>query len=146
MQIDRRRFKRHQLELPIKFRIYLPSRPDTSSTFLSAQLHDLSQSGMRLMTNIVQSGSLHIFHPDLTASEQSYLEIEVPDAEQTLTLIGRVVWYDQNTEEHPYSFRAGVEFVDIGSEDRKRIQSLINRAQSTPPPVSSDPSSPASSD
>ena len=29
-----------------------------------------------------------------------------------------MVWYDQNTEEHPYSFRAGVEFVDAGSEDR----------------------------
>ena len=146
MQIDRRRFKRHQLELPIKFRIYLPSRPDTSSTFLSAQLHDLSQSGMRLMTNIVQSGPLHIFHPDLTASEQAHLEIEVPDDEQTLTLIGRVVWYDHNTDEHPYSFRVGVEFVDIGSEDQKRIQSLINRAQSAPPPASSDEPSPTSSD
>jgi hypothetical protein len=80
------------------------------------------------MTNIVQSGSLHIFHPDLTASEQSHLEIEVPDGEQTLTLVGRVVWYDQNTEEHPYSFRVGVTFVDIGSEDRTRIQSLIRRS------------------
>jgi c-di-GMP-binding flagellar brake protein YcgR len=146
LQIDRRRFKRHQLELPIKFRIYLPSRPDTSSTFLSAQLNDLSQTGMRIMTNIVQSGSLHIFHPDPTTPEQAHLEIEVPDGEQTLTLIGRVVWYDQNTEEHPYSFRAGIAFVDIGSEDQKRIQSLIKREQSTPSPASSDPSSPASSD
>jgi len=128
LQIDRRRFKRYPLKLPIKFRIYLPSRPDTSSTFLTAQLHDLSQSGMRFMTNIVQSGTLHIFHPDLTASEQARLEIEIPDGEQTLTLTGRVVWYDQNTEEHPYSFRAGVEFVDIGSEDRTRIQSLIKRS------------------
>ncbi len=146
MQSDRRRFKRHRLELPIKFRIYLPSRPDTGSAFLSAQLHDLSQSGMRLMTNVVQSGPLHIFHPDPTASEQSLLEFEVPDGERTLTLTGRVVWYDRNTEEHPYSFRAGVEFVDLGAEDQKRIQSLIKRAQSTPLPSSSDESSPASSD
>ena len=82
---------------------------------------------MRFMTNIVQSGSVHIFHPNLTTSEQSHLEIEVPDGEQTLTLTGRVVWYDQNTEEHPYSFRVGVAFVDIGSEDKMRIQSLIKR-------------------
>ncbi len=132
--------------MPIKFRIYLPSRPDTSSTFLSAQLHDLSQSGMRLMTNIVQSGPLHIFHPDPTTPEQSYLEIEVPDGEQTLTLIGRVVWYDQNTEEHPYSFRAGVEFVDIGTEDRKRIQSLIKRSLASTSTPSSEGSSPAASE
>ncbi len=98
------------------------------------------------MTNVVQSGSLHIFHPDPTTPEQSHLEIEIPDGDQTLTLTGRVVWYDRNTEEDPYSFRAGVEFLDIGPGDRKRIQSLINRAQSTPPHASSGPSSPDSSD
>ncbi len=146
MQIDRRKSKRHRLELPIKFRIYLPSRPDTSSTFLSAELHDLSQSGMRLMTNIVQSGPLHIFHPNLTASEQARLEIEVPDGDQTLTLIGRVVWYDQNPAEHPYSFRAGVEFVDIGSEDQARIQSLIKRSLASTTSPSSEGSSPPASE
>ncbi len=146
MQTDRRRFKRHRLELPIKFRIYLPSRPDSSSTFLSAQIYDLSQSGMRLLTNVVQSGALHIFHPDPTTPEQSHLEIEIPDGDQTLTLTGRVVWYDRNTEDHPYSFRAGVEFLDIGPDDRKRIQSLINRAQSTPPNSASGKPSPTSSD
>jgi c-di-GMP-binding flagellar brake protein YcgR len=146
LQIDRRRFKRHRLELPIQFRIYLPSRPDTSSQFLSAQIHDLSLSGMRLLTNTVQSGTLHIFHPDLTASEQAELEIEVPDGDQTLTLTGRVAWYDHNAEGHPYSFRAGVEFLDLAPEDRMRIQSLIKREQSASTADSSDPSSPASSD
>jgi hypothetical protein len=101
---------------------------------------------MRLMTNIVQSGSLHIFHPDPTIPEQAHLEIEIPDGEETLMLTGRVVWYDRNTEEHPHSFRVGIEFVDIGSEDQKRIQSLIKREQSIPPPSSSDDPSPASSD
>ena len=142
MQIDRRRSKRFRLKLPIKFRVYLPSQPDGGSTFLSAELHDLGQSGMRMMTNVVQQGSLHIFHPDLAASEQSRLEIEIPDGGQTLTLVGRVVWYDRNPDEHPYSFRVGVEFVDIGSEDRKRIQSLIRREASTSFPPSSDASSP----
>ena len=146
MQIDRRRFKRYQLELPVKFRIYLPSRPDVSSTFHSAQLHDISQSGMRFLTNVVQSGDLHIFHPDMTASEQSHLEIEVPDGEQTLTLTGKVVWYDRNTEEHPYSFRVGVEFVDTPSEDQERIQSLIKRELFTSPTPSSGESAPPASD
>jgi hypothetical protein len=132
--------------LPVKFRIYLPSRPDAGSTFHSAQLHDISQNGMRILTNVVQSGSLHIFHPDPTASEQSHLEIEVPDGDQTLTLTGKVVWYDRNPEEAPYSFRAGIEFVDIPSEDQKRIQSLIKRELSTPPTPSSGESSPPSSD
>ncbi len=141
MQIDRRRSKRFPLQLPIKYRIFLPSRPDASSAFLSARLHDLSQTGMRLMTDVVQNGPLHILHPDLAATEQARLEIEIPDGEQTLTLVGRVVWYDRNPEEHPYSFRVGVEFVDIGSEDQKRIQALIRRELSTSSPPWPDESS-----
>lgn len=146
MRIDRRRSKRYRLELPIQFRIYLPSRPDVSSAFLSARLYDLSQSGMRLLTDSVQSGSLHIFHPDLTATEQSRLEIELPDNEQTLTLVGRVVWYDSNAEEHPYAFRVGVEFVDPTPEDQKRILSLIQRHQTSPPSPPSGESLPPSSE
>ena len=114
--------------------------------FHSAQLHDISQSGMRFVTNVVQSGSLHIFHPDPTASEQSHLEIEVPDGEQTLTLTGKVVWYDRNPEGNPYSFRVGIEFVNIPSEDQKRILSLIKRSLASPSSPSPEGSSPASSE
>jgi hypothetical protein len=117
-----------------------------SSPFHSAQLYDLSQDGMRMLTDIVQSGSLHIFHPDLTASEQCHLEIEIPDEGQTLTLIGRAVWYDHDAGERAYTFRVGIEFVDIESEDRKRIQSLITREQGTPSPSSSKASLPDSSE
>lgn len=101
---------------------------------------------MRIVTNVVQSGSLHIFHPDPSANEQSLLEIEIPDGDQTLTLTGKVVWYDRNPEEDPYSFRVGIEFVDITSEEQKRIQSLIKRAVSAPPTPSSGESSLPSSD
>jgi len=139
LRTDRRRFKRYRLELPLKFRLYLPSSPDVSSPFHSAQLYDLSQSGMRMLTNIVQSGSLHILHPETTAAEQCHLEIEVPDDERTLVMIGKVVWYDRNTEEHPYSFRVGIAFVDVGSENLQRLQSLIRRQTVTASP-SEEPS------
>jgi hypothetical protein len=101
---------------------------------------------MRFLTNVVQSGSLHIFHPDLAASEQSRLEIEVPDGEQTLSLTGKVVWYDRNPEDHPFSFRVGVEFLDMGPEEKSRIQSLVRRELPTSSPPSSDESPPPSSD
>jgi hypothetical protein len=130
--------------LPIKFLIYLPSHPETRSTLLSARLADLSQSGMRLMTNVVQHGSLHIVHPDPAMPEQPRLEIRVPDGEGTLALTGRVMWYDRNPGDHPYSFRVGVEFVDIGPQEQKRIQSLIHgvlTAASRPPSDRSPPPS-----
>jgi len=98
-----------------------------------------------MLTNIVQSGALHILHPESTASEQCHLEIEVPDDEQTLVLIGKVVWYDRNTEEHPYLFRVGIAFVDMGSEDQERLQSLIRRSLASPQAPSLEGSSSVSS-
>jgi c-di-GMP-binding flagellar brake protein YcgR len=133
------------LELPIEYRIYVPSRPEATSPFLSAQLCDLSESGMGLLTNVVQKGKLHIFHPDPATSEQCHLEIRIPDREQTLTLIGRAVWYDRNPEGNPYTFRLGIAFVDISAEDRRRIQSLIHRQLALKPPSASEESSPLSS-
>lgn len=138
MPIERRRAKRIRLALPLKFRLFLPSRPDVSSPFHDARLHDLSPSGLGLLTSVVQSNSLHILNPDLSASEQCHLEIELPDGEQTLTLVGRAVWYDHHPEEHAYTFRVGIEFVDMGAEDRRRIQSLIKRELSDSSPAPSD--------
>ncbi len=121
----------------MSFRIFPPSRPDLVSPPIEGELFDLSLGGMRLLTNTVQSGDLHILHPNLSTSEQCRLEIELPDGQETLTLTGRVAWYDRNTEDHPFAFRMGIEFVEITPEDCRRIQALIKRSQS-PPPASSD--------
>lgn len=141
MPIDRRRGKRVRLALPLKFRLFLPSRPNVSSPFHDARLHDLSSNGLGLLTSVVQSNSLHILNPDLSALEQCHMEIEIPDGEQTLTLVGRAVWYDHHPGEHDDTFRVGIEFVDIGPEDRKRVQALIKQSLASVSTPSSDESS-----
>lgn len=131
--------------MPLKFRLFLPSRPDVSSPFHDARLHDLSPNGMGLLTNLVQSDALHILNPDLSASEQCHLEIELPEGEQTLTLVGRAVWYDSHPEEQAYAFQVGIEFVNIGAKERKRIQALIKRELSDSSSASSDRQTPPAS-
>ncbi len=63
MPIERRRSKRFKLDPPTRFRIYLPSRLESVSSFLDARIYDISEDGLRLLTNLVQSEGLHILHP-----------------------------------------------------------------------------------
>ena len=122
---DRRQSERNGLDLPVQFRIYLPSRPDIASSFLPGQLHDFSNEGLALLTNAIHSDSLHAFHPIPTTAEQCLLEIKVPSQGEDLTLHGRVVWYDRNEEEHPFLFRVGIQLLDPTKDLRRQIETTI---------------------
>ncbi len=104
---ERRRSVRSGLDLPVTYRIYLPSCPEIASSFLSARLYDVSQGGVALLTDAIHSHSLHMFHPTAVSDEQCLLEIRIPTGNQDLTLNGRVVWYDRIETEGPLSFKWG---------------------------------------
>ncbi len=125
MHRERRRSKRYQLIFPIRFRIYLPSRPETRSPYLPAQIHDLSENGMRFDTDTVQSEGLHILHPNTLVPEQCLLEIEITGSEDDFAVHGKVVWYDRNPEESPHAFQVGIEFLDRSRDMKKKIQQTI---------------------
>ncbi len=132
---ERRRSERAGLDLPVEFRIYLPSCPEIASSFLSGRLHDVSQEGLALLTNAIHSHSLHMFHPTATTSEQCLLEIRVPDGNQDLTLHGRVVWYDTIDAEGPYLFQVGIKLLDHPKGLRKQIETSIREHPSASQPL-----------
>jgi hypothetical protein len=125
VQKERRCSKRYRLDLPIRFRIYLPSCLDRSSPFLRARLYDLSELGVGLLTNTMEYGGLNIMDPSRETSEHSRLEIELPYGEGPLRLHGKAIWYLRNPEGHPYVFRIGVQFHEISMDQKKAIQRLI---------------------
>ncbi len=125
---ERRKAKRFRVDLPIRFRLYPPSRPDNISGPLDAQLFDLSECGMRIFSNHVRSESLHILSPSMATSEQCLLEIEVPHDKDSLTLHGRVVWYDRNAEQNPFSFQIGIEFTNLTADIREKLKALIQHS------------------
>lgn len=122
---ERRQSRREGLDLPVQFRIYLPSSPDTASPLLPGQLHDFSHQGIALLTNAIHSDRFHVFHPMPTTSEQCLLEIRIPHRGEELTLHGKVIWYDRNTEENPFLFRLGIKLIDTGKELRRQIETSI---------------------
>jgi Tfp pilus assembly protein PilZ len=132
---ERRQSRRDGLDLPVQFRIYLPSCPETASSFLPGQINDFSQDGLALLTNAIQSDRFHIFHPTPTTSEQCLLEIRIPNHGEDLTLRGKVIWYDRNAEEAPFMFRVGIQILDHTKDLRRQIEASIREHESTADPL-----------
>jgi len=124
---ERRRTKRFRADLPARFRIVPPSHPADASPFQSAHVQDLSEGGVRILTDTVRVEGLHILHPLVATSEQCLLEIEIPHDDPPLTVRGKVVWYDRAGEDTPFSFQAGVQFVDLSPDRKQEIRSLLQR-------------------
>ena len=126
---ERRRVARVKVDLSVQFCIYLPSCPDVVSTSISATVYDLSEDGISLLTNTIESDGLHILHPTDSTLEQCLLEIEIPCGNQLLTLKGKAVWYDRNLDKHASVYRVGVRFLDVNQNLRGKIRTLA-RGQS----------------
>lgn len=128
---ERRRSERHRLDLPVRFRLSLPSRPEDSRTpFFPARLYDISRHGVSFLTDTVEHQGLHFFHPTVPFSEQCTLEVELPGADQPLLLQGRVVWYDKAEPGSPCAFRAGIEWINPPPHLAKDIKALLRRVPS----------------
>jgi hypothetical protein len=125
-QKDRRRAKRHRVDMPARFRIYLPSQPEHSSAEISAQVIDLSRMGVGLLADSVENGGLHIMHPWPATSEQCLLEIQVLCGKTPVTLQGKAAWYSQHEDKKPFRFRIGIELLDLTVELKERIRELID--------------------
>ena len=123
---DRRRSKRHRIDLPVQFRMYLPSCPEKTSPELKAQLYDLSEHGLGLLTDAIECDDLHLVDPNMQTSEKSILEVVVPYDDDPLRLLGKAMWYIRHPEGIPFVFRVGVEFVGHTPEIKHRIRTLIN--------------------
>jgi len=71
-QAERRRSKRYQIDMPLKYRIYLPSCPAIRTPLLTARIYDLSEHGIGLLTNILDRDGLHIVDPSHQTHEQCH--------------------------------------------------------------------------
>lgn len=123
---DQRRSKRHRIDRPVRFRMHLPSRPEAPSPDLPAQLYDISEHGLGLLTNSIEWEGLHMIDPNMQTSEKCILEIELPYGDEPLKLRGKAVWYIRHPEGIPFVFRVGVEFDNITPQLRKKVIDLIN--------------------
>ncbi len=123
---ERRRSMRYKIDLPIRFRIFLPSSPSNSTPFLSARLYDISLHGLGLLTDNTGFDDLHMIDPHHLTSEKCHLEIEIPYDEKPLLLRGTAVWYIRHPTGLSYLYRVGIEFQGLSDATRRHLQTLIN--------------------
>ena len=121
----RRRHREKGMNLPVQFSLYFPSQPESASSPFTAQLADLSEHGMCLLTDFICYKDLHILLPSMFTSEQCRLKIKILDDDKSFTVHGKAVWYDRNTKDAPFIFRAGIEFLDLTADLKKQIHFLM---------------------
>lgn len=129
MTRERRRHKRFPLEMPVRFRIVPPSQPGNASAFQPARLQNLSEGGVRLLTNTVRVDDLHILHPTPLTSEQCEIDLETVDQDPPLKMRARVAWYDRTGQDAPFSFQAGLQFIRLSREQKREIVTCVKRIQ-----------------
>ena len=122
---ERRKSKRHRIDRPVRFRMHLPSRPEDLSPELPAQLYDISEHGLGLLTDSIEWEGLHMIDPNMQTSEKCILEVEIPYDDEPLRLRGKAVWYIRHPEGIPFVFRVGIEFDDVTPDLWENINNLI---------------------
>jgi len=123
--MERRRLPRHRIDLPARFRIRTLKHPPRVSSFIVARVYDLSEIGVRLLSDQVLADGLHVLRPDYATSEHPVLDIEIEAGGAPLLLKGKVIWYDRTPPDSALSFEIGVEFADTDEDLRSRIRNLI---------------------
>ena len=123
---ERRRSERHRMDLPVRFRLYVPSQPERGTLLIPAQLYDISEHGVGLLAGRMEYDGLHLTTPDRHSWEQCLLEIEIPFGKEPLRVHGKAVWYVPNPGAQTLAFRVGIEFVEVTADLRARIRSFLN--------------------
>ncbi len=127
MARDRRSKERYRVDLPAKFRLFVPSQPHITSRELHGRVYDISEHGLRLLSPTVQSDGLHVLSPTVSPCEQCLLSIEIETPEMPLSVCGKAIWYDRVAGEAVYPYHIGVSFLEVPPEVRIRIMALCTR-------------------
>jgi hypothetical protein len=117
--VERRRFLRLKSPLPVWFNLHhVLSRRETSMR-VEGMISNVSFEGICLETNVVLVDGSHLFSEAMTEEKRLRLEIDLPAESETITAIGKVVWYDLNSSGSPYRFQAGVYLTEMDGNSQK---------------------------
>ncbi len=132
--LDKRKFKRLNTSLNVKFKIVSGENPTKISSMVNGITKDLSSSGLGLETAFVQIDRLHISH-DSSMMVKSRLDIELEiqredgnNAPKTIHLVGETAWYDRKDTNPQYPYNVGVKILEISKEDQAILDSFINNS------------------
>jgi hypothetical protein len=122
--IERRKFRR--LQTPVVVRFGLLGEASREGTALLGRTRDVSAEGLCLETNTVIQDRLHVLAEAMGREGRLSMAVTLPDKEEPFEVLGRVVWYDLAPDDSESRFRAGVLFIEMGQESRKRWGDFVS--------------------
>jgi hypothetical protein len=93
---------------------------------LSGRTRDVSAEGLCLETNTVMRERVHVLSEAMGREGRLFLAVRLPDKEEPVEVLGRVVWYDLAPDDSDLRFRAGVLFIEMGQESRENWRSFLS--------------------
>jgi hypothetical protein len=116
--VERRKLARLESPLPVQFSLYHVLGRREISRRLGGMVSNASLEGVCLESNVVLVDGSHLFSEAMVGEKRLRLEIGLPEEPETITAVGKVVWYDLSPAGSPYRFRAGVYLTEIDGSAR----------------------------
>jgi len=127
--LERRRFSRYATAVDVMFHVWDARKEKPLTPRVQGRLTDISQGGACLQTNQTLIEGYHLLlDKDMEGQTPVILEVQQAAGSEPFTIQAQVLWYNQVTSERKYKFDVGLEFVDLTSEQRERLNTLLTTA------------------
>ena len=122
---DRRKSARAPFRSVVKFRIVDSKNPAICSRIIQAKVLDISEEGLCIGTNTVQTDGLHVFHPTSPYKNKLEIEVELHPELPPLRTLAEVKWYSKVEDEVGWIYKMGVNWESLTESERKTLKSFL---------------------
>lgn len=125
--IERRKFRRLNTPMPVRFSLLEDQVSELCPRAMVGRTRDVSPEGLCLETNTVMCDGTHILAEAMGHEKRLLMAIAISDSDDPWEVFGRVIWYDLAPEGSDHRFRAGVSFIELSKEARKKWRGFLSR-------------------
>ena len=122
---ERRKSARAAVRSVVRFKIVDSKNPALCSRIIQAKVLDISEEGLCIGTNIVQTDGLHVFHPSSACRNKLEIEVELGPELPPLRTLAEVKWYRKDEDETGWIYKMGVNWESLSQSERMTLKSFL---------------------
>lgn len=123
---EKRKFKRLNISVPVSIVVVngISLKPVTRP--VQGVMYDITPAGARIEVNEIVIDGLHLFYDAYGYSRRKLkITMEAPGESGSISLFGRIAWYNMLQGIPTSTFVFGAELLDLTPEDRKRLHAML---------------------
>jgi hypothetical protein len=122
---ERRKSARAPVRSVVRFKIVDSKNPAICSRLIQAKVLDISEEGLCIGTNIVQTDGMHVFHPSSAYRNKLEIEVELGPELPPLRTLVEVKWYRKDEDEAGWIYKMGVNWESLSQSERTTLKSFL---------------------